>query len=301
MKIDFARFCRDRQIPVAPSGHVHHRAGWIGIVCPFCDGNPGYHMGLNLEKNFFTCYRCGWHPGWEVLSAMTGLKGDALDDALAPYLISGREGEQTERPIDRPILLSLPDGCGPMGDRHREYLVSRLFDPDRLERIWELQGTGHLGDYRFRIVAPIRFQGQVVSYQGRDVTGKQKERYKGCRSEDEVIPHKQILYGWDEARGESCLVVEGITGVWRCGPGTLATFGANYSPSQVRMITSQFRRAFILFDPDEAGKKNGVKLADDLGGMGIETEILEVPEGYDSGSLPQDVADRLAAELGIRR
>lgn len=109
---------------------------------------------------------------------------------------------------------------------------------------------------------------------------------------------------------ESCIVIEGITGAWRLGPGALATFGAKYTKSQFRLLYSRFKKIFILFDPDEAGETNSARLRDELRVMGRTPILLDVIQEkkkplkgedtdseLDSGKLSQDEADTLMKEV----
>lgn len=296
---DFSKLCEAYRIATAPRGHKHQRKGWVNVECPFCQGDPGYHFGYNIAKGYFVCYRCGWHPIEKALlgiipslekSKIKGLildsRGDLLESLSLPY-----------SEIVRPDEVKFPSGTGPMTDRHKKYISSRNFDPDKLERIWGLLGTGHTGDYKFRVIAPIYFNGQLVSYQGRDITEKQQAKYKGCREEKEVISHKHIFYGWDQvpSNTRTCIVVEGITGVWRLGPGALASFGVEYTLSQIRLLAQRFDRIWTLFDPDEAGDR-AERFCNDLIVRGGEAEQLEISDKFDSGNMPQEMANRLMKE-----
>jgi len=297
MLFDIERFCRDQQIPTGPAGHKHVRPGWTAIMCPFCEGNFGYHLAYSHRDGYWTCYRCGWWPHDKVISAITGERSQRkLDALMRPYWENGRRiGAAEERPVHA-LTLSLPTDCGPLSDAHKRYLIGRNYDPDLLERRWGLMGTGRFGDYKFRVIAPIEFNHQLISYQGRDITGKQSLPYKACEEENEVIHHKHILYGYDRVPGDHCLVVEGITGVWRLGFGAVATFGAKVGLSQIRLLT-KFKRIFLMFDPDPAGQEAVEKVSSALGRMGREVEIFDVPDGFDSGDVPQDEADRLMKEV----
>jgi DNA primase len=151
-------------------------------------------------------------------------------------------------------------------------------------------------------MAPIIFNGQLVSYQGRDVTGKQQAKYKACREEDEVLSHKHILYGWDKVPVglKSCLVVEGVTGVWRFGYGSLGTFGVEYSSSQIRLLAERFEKIYLLFDEDEAGERATNNMTADLSAMGKDVVALEFYNenfNIDSGNFPQSLADSMMVQI----
>ena len=109
------------------------------------------------------------------------------------------------------------------------------------------------------------------------------------------------MYGLDEVDTDTLVVVEGITDVWRLGPGAVATFGTGYKPSQILMM-SQFERIFLLFDSEQDDPnaiKRSEELANTLSSIGKEVEIIELDEG-DPGDLKQEDADHLMKDL-LRR
>lgn len=292
--IDFLKFCQDYRIDYDQS-----KRGWISIRCPFCS-DKGRHFGYNLEKGYGFCLRCGWHPVDLTIQSLTGSSKMKAKALVSLYeLIPGSEGVWTNRETENLIHVDhvrWPDGCGPMTDSHKLYLLNRGFDPDELEREWELKGTGNWGGHSFRVIVPIFFDGEVVSWQGRDITDEQGAKYLPCPKEWEVLPYKHLLYGLDKAKWKKAVVVEGVTGVWRLGQGSIGTFGATWTLSQLLLISKTFDEVLIFFDGDEAGKRAAEKMFVSLEGLGKEAEILE-PMGCDSGNISQDEADEIMEEV----
>jgi DNA primase len=176
---------------------------------------------------------------------------------------------------------------------HQRYLLDRQFDPFKIEQEWGIKGTNHIDPYyKFRIIAPIWFNNQIVSYQARDITGQQNPPYRACRPEDEVMSHKDVLYGNDFARGTSIVVVEGITDAWRLGAGAVATFGVKWTVAQAMKIVQHpyWNKVFILYDPDDAGQAGGVALFHFLRGFMDNVELLEMSGFSDPGSMPDSEA-----------
>lgn len=282
---------QDYKVPMGPSHHKHARRGWLNVSCPFCSGNFGYHLGFNLNQNYFRCYRCGWHPIDKVIKEITGIVGkDNQKSMLRQYWIDAPEDDQDDFKYADKVLW--PVGLSKMNRAHHLYLMDRGYLSTKVEREWGLLGTDHLDpDYKFRIIAPIEFERQVVSYQGRDITNAQAEKYKACAKQNEVVHHKHILYGIDRATWDACLVVEGVTGVWRFGYGALGTFGAQFKRSQVRLIANRFKRVFLLFDNDQAGQIAQDTMDVQLSVLGCDTIMLELDHG-DSGEVKQAEADK---------
>jgi DNA primase len=179
---------------------------------------------------------------------------------------------------------------------HKKYLQKRNFDADRLEAEWDLLGTGPVGDYKLRIIAPITFRGRVVSYQGRALSELASLKYKACRLDEEVIPHKTLLYGLDRASGHSAIVVEGITDVWRLGFGAVATFGVQWTREQI-VLLREYPRVFIMYDFGEAeAEEQGRRLAYALAGLGVSVELLLDAQG-DPADLSNEDAKLLMREI----
>ena len=43
-KMDIVQLYQDHNVDFMTEGHPHCRPGWVNTVCPFCTGNPGYHL-----------------------------------------------------------------------------------------------------------------------------------------------------------------------------------------------------------------------------------------------------------------
>ena len=297
--IDFQRFCQDFYISTAPRSHKHARRNWLNVSCPFHRGNPGYHLGYNLEKGYFFCWSCGWHPEGQTLELLSSSR-KGQRSLLSAYSLKSPISQEVDREVQVGYVdeVKWPEGYGQMVAAHRNYLFKRGFDPEQLERDWKLGGTRYWGPYAFRIIAPIHFRGQIVSWQSRDITDHQRAKYLPCPKEREVLPHKHVLYGFDKARWRTCVVVEGITGVWRLGPGSVATFGVEYTPSQLLLLSNSFDRVLIFNDGDEAGQRMAERMALDLQAMNKDTEILE-PIGCDSGNVPDELAEKIMSEVRV--
>ncbi len=272
---------------------------WINVACPFCDDSKK-HLGYSLTKGNWTCFRCGKHRDYETIA---GLLNQTLVESrrtCEKYRKAEgvREGIQTSsRPITTRnsgcLEVKLPYGTAKMTERHRNYLKSRDFDPDQLEREWSLLGTGSLGPFANRIIIPIYQAGELVCYQGRDITGKSKTRYKSCPDDLAKISIKNLIYGIDKVEGDRIVITEGATKVWRIGSPAVATFGAIVTDAQI-LILKKFQKRIVLFDGDNTGRERAANLASRLGMFSGKTEVFELPDGMS----PDDVA---CAVNGVRK
>lgn len=289
MSFDAERFCIDFNIPFWSEGKNVGRR-WIAVQCPMCIDHSN-HGGFNIDGGYYSCWQCGWHPLEQVVKEITDESWPRVYNIIEQY--SRPRPFKDRRNIERPKMLQLPEGTGPLQERHRAYLRSRNFDPDHLEKEYDLKGTGHIGRYAFRLIIPIYFEGELISYEGRDITNQQDLRYKACPLDQEVIPRKHILYGIDKVPGSTLVAVEGVTDVWRLGRGAAATFGTGFTQEQIVLVTKRFDRIILLFDPDEKAQEHAEYLAWQINSLGKEAIIYELEGVEDPGSMPQEDADAL--------
>lgn len=302
MGFNASKFLLDYKIDHIESGNKHCKRGWVNVHCPFCEGSRDYHLGVNLIGGYGNCWRC---KGKSLPAVVQALTQCSWAEAYKIVKLYGGRLTQSSKILykttgfDSSVEVELPGGCGPLTKKHKNYLEGRDFDADWLEEMYDLKGTGPVGDYKHRIIAPITWDGNLVSYQGRDVTGKSGLKYKACCQDDEAMDHKNTLYGIDIVKGQSVIVVEGIADAWRLGPGSVATFGTSFKPTQVRMLKERFTRIFLLYDSEKTAQANARILAVQLASMGKEVEILHLDQG-DPGEMSQDDADNLMREVGLQ-
>lgn len=297
--IDLRKIARRYGVPFVEEGHPRAREGWVALQCPLCGAggtHGGWYLGFSLTTGAFHCWRCGALKARDVLPGLLRIPPEAVGRVLAEH--------RTDRPpraapAPRKKNLRPPPGAGPLGDSHRRYLAGRGYCPEKLEEKWGLQGTGPLGgDWAWRVVAPVTTGGRVVAYQGRAI-GNFKPKYKMTADADILTDPRGLLYGADEVPGDAVLIVEGVTGVWRFGPGAVATFGIDWKPQQLPALL-RFKRRYILFDPEPLAQRRAIELAYELALLsGIDTVLL-TGAATDPGDMRQGRADALAARINLR-
>jgi hypothetical protein len=307
-------FYQDHKIQFKTKGHKHCRPGWIQIPCPHCAGNVGYHLGYCIKPNTsfsgrYVCWRCGGKGLFNVVHALLKCSKKEVLEIIKRYggsVSADVKIEADEKP--RPQQVGLPLNCRELGAKHRRYLINeRGFDPDALVAEWGLVGTGLDGHvilpgggaewYKFRIIIPIYYKGVLISFQGRDITGKSGIKYKACPQALEVRDHKHSLYGLDKVRGNAVVVTEGVMDVWRLGPGAVATFGIKWTAQQLLLLAG-FKRIFLLYDPDPQAIKQADQLAYELGCMGRDVEVFEMDGGDPAELAPDDARALMRQFLG---
>lgn len=294
-RLDIFRFCQSRNLEYAEAGQHHHtHEGWVQLHCPFCaGGTSGFHLGFSLEGGNFNCWRCGGHSAWDVVkSILNTTNGSEIYSAFVANASEEDRAAQRTRAVRLGTLCPPPD-MAPLHKKHILYLQKRRYDVERLVNEWALTGTQHLsGDWSWRVVAPVHDRGgQIVAFVGRSVRPNFKPKYKVSEREECLVDPKTLLYGIDKVPGDSVVIVEGPSGVWRLGPGSVATLGIDWKRPQGNRLR-KFKKRYILFDPEPLAQKRARELAEYLSTFPGETEIIT---GFKTD--PGDLSDKRAARL----
>lgn len=240
-------------------------SGWTEVNCPFCEDDPSYHLGIS-PQNLLHCWRCGVKGNIiKYLKVVLDKPYHEIRNIIETFTISDdnilRMEEQQKRII--PETISLPrEAKREIPQDAKEYLMKRRFDPQEIRRKYRLSFCTYLGDYKFRIIIPVYENKKLVSFTGRDYTGKASLNYFHDNSGSMI--GKPYLYNIDSVK-DKALIVEGITDTWRMGDGTIGTFGIEYSKTQVLKIARLgLELAIILFDDEEQAQAQAKKLALDI-------------------------------------
>ena len=295
--MDIIRFYRDFGVEHLTEGHKHCRPGWVNAVCPYCTGNPGWHLSWNIQEEYFVCWRCGWHPPLKTFSLLTNVSEYEVKNVLPSYginrtIIHRKEVEKKE--------LKFPSGVSELRVSHTKYLIERGFTPSKIIDTWKIQSTSPTSlldgmSYKHRILIPFYWNGQVVSFDSRDVTDKQQNKYQACPKEREILEHKKILYGNQEYWTDTGICVEGPTDVWRLGPASFATSGIKYTPAQLKLIANTFKRVAVVYDDESQAQTQAKNLVADLKFRGIDAWNVKIKG--DPGGLTDIEAKKLVKSI----
>jgi len=297
--MDIIRFFNDFSILYRTEGHKHCRPGFVNIECPFCSGNPGLHLGYNLENDYWSCWRCGWHPILKTVSTLLNQSEERTLPIIKQYGQIYYHKEVKLKEGKKPF--EFPSGVTDLSKAHKHYLSERGFDPDKLERLWGLKSCGPVSkldvhDYKHRILIPYTWNLEVVTFDTRSKNKyKAGSRYKACPKEREKIEHKRILYGNQEKWKSTGVIVEGPTDVWNLGPEACAVSGIKYTPAQVKVISECFERVFVVFDDDPQAVVQANKLVADLRFRNKKAIRYDIKG--DPGGLSEDDAKYLMKQL----
>lgn len=309
---DAIRFCRDFGIPYTLPGQSNSGKvtnGWIGIRCPnprCAGGQKEDHGGFNLYGGYYSCWSCGGHQLPRVIRWLLKITEGETQEIIWNYTGTASvigSIQRNKKKAGKVKEVILPGEA--LKRVHKDYLESRGFEAKYLIKKYNLKAIGHIGKtqlerkYKNRIIIPIYDRnGKLISYQGRDVTGAAKIKYKGCRIEDSVINYKHTLYGVQDAIDEQCALVEGVIDQWAMGDGFVCSFGTAVTEQQIREL-SYFKRIFILFDPEPTAQMKAKKVAYRLSSINRHTEIIQMDSEVDPGDLEEDDIRYIRRELGF--
>lgn len=298
--MDVLRIYEDFNVEHATEGHKHARSGWVNVECPFCTdaySNPGLHLGWNIVEEYFKCWRCGWKPPVLGLAKVLDMSVHKVLSILPAY---GIVTSVVKKKWSRKKDFMLPNTARPLNAQHKQYLKGRGYNVKEIVKLWDLKGTGPVAklddlDYRFRVIIPFKWNGEVVSFDSRDITNKQQNKYQACPKNREAIEHKKILYGNQEEWGQTGIGVEGPTDVWKLGPLSCATSGIEYTPAQVRIIANTFKRFAVVFDDELQAQRQAKKLVDELRFRGVDAWNVKIKG--DPGALSNKRAKELVKSI----
>ena len=296
METSLEDFLTEHNVPFKREGEHHHASnGWLSCDCPECSPNSGrYRLGIHQEGHAANCWACGPLSAAAALAQLTGLPYPAIRAVLrntkpaTPSTLVKRTG------VFRP-----PARVGPLGERHRQYLQQRGFDPDTVVRWWGVGGIPAASRLAWRLYIPVVYQGVAVSWTTRQLVDGfgvgRGPRYQSASANEEAMHHKTLLYGSDYIR-HAAIIVEGPLDAWRIGPGAVATFGVNFTPAQVAQL-AEIPVRVICYDNDKPGRKAAKRLAWLLEGLPGRTVVVTLETAKDAGAAAQEEIDDLRKQF----
>lgn len=285
---------------------------WLDVSCPFCGdvshkGGSKMYGGFNLDNGRWHCWRCGGKRQEVALAQILTITQEQAKELIWKYL--GPSGAGSSPVVDpngvaRPRFIEPPGGA--LLPVHKKYLQARGFDPDELVREWGIRGAGpktfwQERVYSDRIIIPVRDKAmRCVTFQGRDITGTSKAKYKACPDELSAIPIKHTLYGLEKTRPDRICVLEGAVDVWRMGAGFVANLGTSMTKEQLQIL-AKWPTIMFLFDAEPEAMEKARRYASDLAGLGKNVELIQSSfgAGRDCGDLTATEAAGLRADLGF--
>ena len=232
----------------------------VNICCIYC-GETRYHLVINKRKPFSSCWVCGKYVSTVEL-VKDILKCSWADARKIVYgtkhILFSYDGATYDKP-ERAKICRLPKYVKPVledivnpnmiRENAKRYLFfKRHISVQRVQQFNLHYGYG--GGQAYRIVIPMYFGGQLMTYTGRDFTGRSELRYKACKTEDCILLPTEFLYGLDEFEGRSAVVVEGAFDRIIMGNGAMAASTNRLSAKQKSMLSNlDLEELVFVLDP----------------------------------------------------
>jgi len=283
--IDFIRLLKDNNIE-----YKQEVDGWTNFPCPFHDnGQRGFKAGFNHSGNYVYCWVCGSNQLEKVISELLHISFYEAKKVLLEYSTESRIIQKTNKKAKGKKII-LPGYPIERNDKAFRYLENRNFDPFVLIHHYHILWPGILGEYSFRIIIPIYYKNQLVSFQARSIYSKEKcselgiLRYKNYPIELGLVNIKHILYNLDNCLEYWLVVVEGVFDCWRLGPKNIASvMGTSMPEEQIILLANRFKKVIFLFDNENEAQLRAKKYGERLAGLGIEVEIFNPEFEHDPG------------------
>lgn len=328
---DWLNFLNQYNISFVTAGHSVSK-GNVAVRCPWCSSeDPSTHMGISLDGKGWGCWRRADHRGRNparLVQALLGCSQDRAreivgysdkligDDFLAQVM--GRLSAAVE-PVKVGKLV-LPDEFKPIkplpsAKPYIAYLKRRGFDPLALGD-YDLRYCTR-GPYHGRIIFPIYYRGELMTWSGRSIYPTEGQRYKVLSTK----PERAAIEGYGLARASSnhlllfydMLVKSSADTLFVCeGPfdalkvmwlgrdsGIVATCLFTNSPTMEQVdllydLVPRFKRRYLLLDRDMFYV--AIKTSSSL--TGLELDPVMLPPGVKD---PGELTAQSFAELSARR
>ena len=151
--------------------------------------------------------------------------------------------------------------------------------------------------FRNRFLFPIRtWQGDVVAFSGRDMTGTDKAKYKNS-SETMLYSKRHVLFGLYESlpqfkKTEEVILCEGnfdVISLHQAGLGyAVAPLGTSFTQEQTQLLKRWCRKAYILFDSDSAGQEATKKALLLCQQNDIENRVITLTSAKDASQMLEE-------------
>ena len=236
------------------------------VSCPLHGHDKNPSMGINLEKGVYNCFACG--ASGSIESLFYKVTGSSLkktlninDDPFSRFAIPpakpNKEDDYKLKTIyinynsrDFSEIKTSPD-C-------MEYLEKRGISESTVRAssckyAEETRINGTL--FKKRLIIPVRENGRIISFEGRDITGQQTPKVlypKNCSV--------NTLFDIDLLdKNQPLFAVEGLMDLFvlracRSFKNSTSIFGANLTKRQIKLM-SEFPSVVYIPDSDDAGER----------------------------------------------
>jgi DNA primase len=289
--------------------------------CPAC-GEGGRKTYINAETGLGNCFHgaCNFKFNkFKLIQKVSGLSGRELDGHIGATAENQGWMPKKERKTIVYGALTLPTQLRaiPENGRHLRYLEERgvtedsalYFQLKYCHKGWwgyEIEGEAKRWvSYDKRVIIPIAdLKGELVSFQGRDVSGVLIPKYlfptgyavagshiyNGQNFQDGV--HTHAIVG--EGAFDAIAIHQALMGHASCGAMIpVATFGMHLSSGPSGQISKflelkdrGLKTVTFMWDGEAKAMAMAVKAGMELTSLGLRVQIAQLPEGFDPAQGP---------------
>lgn len=304
--------------------------------CPRCGGR-GNKVYLNAETGLGNCFHgaCVDEPGYNLFSFTKAFFDDDAKvaiDQLKNYAQTVGWKPKKATPLSADVKstagIALPKSYElPIQGKNLTYLQARGIDSAVVEQLGlrycksgyfayqDSEGNERHQDYSQRVIIPVfDLNGQVRTFQGRDITGKSDRKYLFPPG---LAGTGQFLYNAHNAVGcETLVVAEGVLDVAATlmafrndhteSLGVVGSFGKSISMSAggeddqlmqlYQLRAAGAKRIVFLWDGEFAALDDACKEALQLRRYGFDTYVAQLPEDKDPNEVSAQVVRRVIRE-----
>jgi hypothetical protein len=264
-KQQIASIFRSLDIPYFTSGKNVSEDS-VNIKCPFCDEtgdpDPSDHLGVFKGNGVFSCWRCRKKGPFHILiRKLTGFSEERCKeivesstdksdkeaiDVIMEIINSNSETKRTEKSC----FDGLPEFFTKVTHDMNYPLLASYLKRRRIPVETVIKhgcGVCKVGKFMNRMIIPVIFNGEIVSFQAADLTGKADLKYKTATSNI-----NDYLYGYDEIHSNGRIIVtEGVLDAWRVDEDVVCTFGTHLTDKQRNLIIKRHPKELIFaYDGD---------------------------------------------------
>lgn len=242
------------------------REGEYEFDCPFCPlkgrgPDRGHHLGINLGKKKFHCFRCGTGGSLEYLHKLLGIEVTAsIPDTLE---LRRRLFSLGTSQVEVAAEAALPDDYVEVTPNTIAYYYITTPKPDGRGMAPDDIAHYRLGyglrKLRGRIIVPTFTAGRCVYWVARKYSGK------GPPYLNPSSPRKWHIFNLDRVENEysEVIICEGVFSAWAAGRNAVATLGKDFTREQVNLLSlAQFERYYVAYDDD--AREEALDLCADL-------------------------------------
>ena len=263
-----------------------------------CEYDTNYTHGIHRSLNRSYCWWCAqFYTPYQIAKGL-GIPWKEYQQTMNNVADDwGLDKEDLPDEIDPDEIEDIIVPGEELHQVHRNYLISRGYDPDWLIEHYHIKGTLKWdADYKlsYRVIFPITYEGKTISYIGRSYVDN-PFKYCCADPEKESYFHKNLLFNLDKATKKRVILVEGALDALKLIQSSgnfsiIASYGTSVKPNQYKILRTYYDEVVVLFDPEDAAQNTADKIVNYLRSFNKKAVSLKLKTGDDPGALSKEDA-----------